>query len=44
MKRNHMLKLASCLLGFVLIEGFGSANGQQAAPLEMKGLSVHNCY
>ncbi len=40
MKRNHMLKLASCLLGLLLMAGFGSANGQQAAPFEMKGVTI----
>jgi len=40
MNRNHMLKLASCLLGLVLMTGFGSANGQQPAPLEIKGVTI----
>ncbi len=40
MNRNHMLRLTSCLLVLLLIAGFGSAIGQQAAPLEMKGVTV----
>ena len=40
MNRNHMLQLASCLLGLVLLLGFRSAYGQQAAPLEMKGVAI----
>jgi len=40
MNRKQTLKLASCILGLVLSAGFGSANGQQAAPIETKGVTV----
>lgn len=40
MNRKRTLKLASCFLGLVLSAGFGSANGQQAAPTENKGVTV----
>ena len=40
MNKNHMLKLASCLLGLVLITGLEIALGQQAAQLEMKGVTI----
>ncbi len=40
MNRNQMPKLASCFLGLVLIVVFGIAYGQQAAPLEMKGVTI----
>ena len=40
MNRKQTLKLASWLLGFALIAGIGSANGQGAAPTETKGVTV----
>lgn len=40
MNRKQTLKLASCFLGFVLAAGLGSANGQQAAPTETKGVTA----
>jgi len=40
MNEKHMLLIASCLFGLVLITGFGIANGQQAAPIDMKGVTV----
>jgi quercetin dioxygenase-like cupin family protein len=40
MNRKYTLKLASCFLGLVLSAGFGSANGQQAAPPETKGFTA----
>ena len=40
MNRNHILKLASCLLGVVLIAVYVSADGQQTAPTETKGVTV----
>ena len=40
MNRKQTLKLASCILGLVLSAGFGSANDQQAALTETKGVTV----
>jgi quercetin dioxygenase-like cupin family protein len=40
MDRKYTLTLASCFLGLMLCVGFGSVNGQQAAPTETKGFTV----
>ncbi len=40
MNRKQTFTLASCVLGLVLITGFWSAHGQQAAPAETKGVTV----
>lgn len=39
MNRKQTLNLAGWFLGLVLSAGFGSANGQQAAPTETKGVT-----
>ena len=39
MNRKQVLNFAGWLLGFVLIAGSWSANGQQAAPTETKGVT-----
>ena len=39
MNRKQTLSLAGWFLGSVLSAGFGSANGQQAAPTETKGVT-----
>ncbi len=40
MNRKETLMLASWFLGLAFIAGVGSADGQQAAPPEMKGVTI----